>query len=238
MPIAFVQRNPNKTIFPALRAAEGFHLLGYHVEWFDELPELDEDCIVAGYIATVREAVYKITGVYPEVLNYPNELQSYLGRTIGLSTLGTVRNSPDIWPIFMKPATEVKSFTGTLVSNIRSLYSSATLPPETPVWISEPIKFISEYRCFVQLGEVIGCRHYKGDPLVFPLADLIKDMIYWWRSAPAAYCLDVGVTDEGDTRLVEINSGFSAGDYGLDPILYARWLETWWGEATGRRAIP
>ncbi len=238
MPTALIQRNPNKVIYPALRAAEGFGLLGYVVEWFDELPESLEDCIVAGYIPTVREAVRRISGIAPEIFNYPNSLLPFTGREISTTTLGEVRNSPHKWPIFMKPAGEIKAFTGVLVQNIRGLYSSSTLPPETPVHISTPKKFLSEYRCFIQNGQIVGCRPYKGDPLVFPNPDRIREMIAAWTDSPAAYCLDVGIDDVGETLLIEINDGYAAGCYGLDPLIYARWLETRWCQLTGSQPIP
>ena len=45
--------------------------------------------------------------------------------------------------------------------------------------------------------------------------------------------MDFGVTDRGETRLVEVNDGFSLGCYGLEPILYARLLCARWSELVG-----
>ena len=52
----------------------------------------------------------------------------------------------------------------------------------------------------------------------------IEKMVSCFCSAPAGYSLDVGVTESGETALVEVNDGFSLGTYGLDPIEYAKLL--------------
>lgn len=50
--------------------------------------------------------------------------------------------------------------------------------------------------------------------------------------APVTYALDFGVTDEGQTLLVEFNDFTSLGSYGLDPKLYASLITERWMELT------
>lgn len=43
-----------------------------------------------------------------------------------------------------------------------------------------------------------------------------------------AYSIDLGVTADGQTLLVEVNEGYTLGGYGLASVVYARFLETRW----------
>lgn len=45
-----------------------------------------------------------------------------------------------------------------------------------------------------------------------------------YEKAPRGYALDLGVTKEGATLLVEVNDGYSLGSYGLAPVAYANLL--------------
>ena len=46
---------------------------------------------------------------------------------------------------------------------------------------------------------------------------MVKD----YTSSPVAYTLDVGVTADGDTILVEVNDMWAIGSYGFDAKMYA-----------------
>ena len=239
---AFVEKLlESKLTGPAMNAAEGLRLLGYEVVWFDREDysklEITKDTLVVGLINTYVDSISSL-GIEMQNFDYPDELSPWLGRKIAQKQIGEVRKESNSWPVFIKPANERKTFTGQLVSKFADLISSATLPKDFLVWASEPVRFVSEYRCFILNGEVVGCKNYKGDVLVFPDSKAITDMVAAWKSAPKAYCLDVGVTDNGQTLLVEVNDAHSAGDYGLHPIIYARFLEARWCELTGASPIP
>ena len=49
-------------------------------------------------------------------------------------------------------------------------------------------------------------------------------MITKYTQQPKVYSLDVGVTQDNKTILIEANSGFSLGNYGLDEMTYAKLL--------------
>jgi len=243
MHVAYIQRNPSRpTTSPAHVAAEGFDALGYEVIWFNqedaESLDIQAHTVVVGFIEVFRKAIQKLTGVICPVYNYPEELRQFLGREIVQMDLRFIQNNPALWPVFIKPAEEVKTFTGRLITRDRDLVVTATLPGNTQVWVSTPVNFVSDYRCFVKNSKVMACRNYRGDPLIFPDSDQIKSMVVAWTNSPAAYCLDVGVTDSGQTLLVEVNDAYSAGTYGFDPASYARFIETRWCELTGAKPIP
>ena len=50
---------------------------------------------------------------------------------------------------------------------------------------------------------------------------------------PISYSLDVGVDDQGDTLLVEVNDCYALGNYGLDATTYTNMLYDRWKEIVG-----
>lgn len=79
---------------------------------------------------------------------------------------------------------------------------------------------------FVQYGQILDCKHYWGDPLKFPSAEIIKFAIRDYTSAPDAYGIDFGVTRDAKTLLMEVNDAWALGCYGLEAHLYAKFLVT------------
>ena len=55
---------------------------------------------------------------------------------------------------------------------------------------------------------------------------MVKDFI----NNPKAYCIDVGILDNGETALIEINDAFSIGKYSMSNEVYAELLITRWNE--------
>lgn len=89
---------------------------------------------------------------------------------------------------------------------------------------------MSEFRVFVMHGEILGVRHYAGDPLVFPDPDRVRAAVAAYADAPASYALDMGVVEDGRTLLVEVNDAYATGCYGLAPVHYAAFIEARWVE--------
>lgn len=58
-------------------------------------------------------------------------------------------------------------------------------------------------------------------------------MVRSYVDSPSAYSIDIGLTAENETIIVEVNDGYSLGSYGLDPLLYAKLLSARWAELTG-----
>jgi hypothetical protein len=115
------------------------------------------------------------------------------------------------------------------VFNNNDLEEYHNLPLETKVFCSEPLNIISEYRCFVRYGKLLGCQRYNGGNQELDI-NLIENAITDYVDSPNAYVLDFGITDKGETILIEVNDGFSLGCYGLSPKKYALFLITRWCE--------
>lgn len=244
MNLAFIEeRVDTLTVSPQHTAQDGLNQLGYEIRWFShkdfeagQVP-ITKDTLVVGYICTYLKALESLGYTPPSNIDYPEELESFLGRDIKRSTLGEARKDIN-WPIFVKPIKDHKIFAGRVFGRFRDLLTSSKLPNELEVWMSEPVCFLSEYRCFLLRGEVVGVQFYKGDCLIFPDPEVVKQIAAAWKTAPIACCFDVGITSTGKTRLVEVNDGHSMGDYGLKSLIYARMIEARWCQLTGSKPIP
>jgi|TARA_R110000824_G_scaffold156963_1_gene330331 hypothetical protein len=158
----------------------------------------------------------------PTYLGYPEELKSFLGRRIIETTFEDVHRHK--YPVFIKPSEGVKKFTGCLIERGQQLGFLRDFDNVTDfdkVFLSEPMEFISEYRCFVHEGELKGIQFYLGDFKVFPDIDVIESAIKRYTTANCAYTLDVGVTKDFSTWLVEVNDMWAIGSYGMDGETYA-----------------
>ena len=76
-------------------------------------------------------------------------------------------------------------------------------------------------------------RPYRGDWKCYFDADLLEQAVNRYKNAPAGYAMDIGVTEDGRTLLVEINDGYALGCYGADPVEYAKLLSARWCELAG-----
>ena len=202
--------------------------------WVDDIEKMDDlgpTVGISGWIGDVHAALKKMGKPIPPNVDYPDELQEYLGRKIWQGTLDEVRKSTQ--PLFVKPI-EHKLFTGFVWNNDRaSRMRVVTQSSDTPVLIAEPIQIAAEYRSFILYNKVVDCRLYKGDWSKAPNRDIVESAVKKMKKvAPNAYCLDWGVLEDGKTILVEMNEGFAFGHYGLNPVTYARMLSARWMEMT------
>ncbi len=231
----------------AFASADGFRRLGTEVVPFygfgdvEEIGDLGPEVGLSGYVGDVQCALAAAGAEVPPPMDYPASLFRHLHRGVWKARLEDVRRSRQL--VFVKPV-ERKLFSGFVWSGSRDdRIRVAAHGDAVPVWASDPVSFISEYRCFVMGGEVLGVRPYKGDWSAFPDPSVIRDMAsVLARSgigpgpggaavpAPAALAIDVGVTAPGRTALVEVNDSFALGSYGLDSVLYARMISARWME--------
>jgi hypothetical protein len=211
----------------------GFSTLGWEVVFYEGLPPegLSREDIVVGWISNVKLALRNL-GVEPPVeLDYPDSIRSYLGRKVWQTTLHTVYNDESLWPVFVKPVSG-KQFTGKLITGLKDMIGLGT-QEDRKIWCSDPVKFISEWRCFVRYGNLIDSKNYAGDFTVQPDFNIVRSCIESYTESPAGYTVDFGVTSSGESLLVEVNDGYSMGTYGLNPLKYARIISARWSEMVG-----
>lgn len=214
-------------------AWHGFTSLNYAVRKFsvEQLPELElsPETIVAGSIRAVRTALGRIGRPVPPDLNTPPGTEPFLGRGSWASTLGEIRKLKRV-PVFVKPFDQGKIFVGHVIHGFGDLLKSVDFDDDTPVLAQDAVEFQSEWRGFILRREVVGLRHYKGDPLLFPDPAVIHEILAAYEDPFVAHSLDVGIDRQRRTLLVEMNDAYALGDYGLPSITYARMIEARWDE--------
>lgn len=67
------------------------------------------------------------------------------------------------------------------------------------------------------------------------LLTLMLEDFCTWVDRPNACSMDVCVTSDGRTLLVELNDAYALGSYGLNSILYAKFISARWSQLLGRR---
>ena len=218
-------------------AARGEELRLFDEAEFDDLP-LTRDDIVVGGVGFVRRALQKLGLAVPAVPSIPTSLTDFAGRKIWRSTLIEAQRAAERGEaVFVKPLPhQTKLFTGQPLRSFDDVLRISHLPGDLEVECAELTPFVSEYRVFVLHREIIGVRHYRGDPLVFPEAARIRAAVAAYDDAPAGYALDVGVVEDGRTLLVEVNDSYATGAYGLAPIRYAALIEARWSELRAQPA--
>lgn len=232
--IRFKEEHPDS---PNTYAAfDGFQQLGVEVSPFygfgdvEGLEDLGPEVGLVGFVGDVQAALAKMGIPRPAPMDYPEELRPWFHRKIERSTLGAIRRSVE--PAFIKPVEE-KLFTGFVWRGPgMEAVRIATCADDVEVWVSKPVKFMSEYRCFVMDDEVIGVKHYKGDWSRALDQRSVEAAVKAYRSSPRAYALDFGVMSNSRTALVEVNDAYALGHYGLMSVLYARLIAARWEELT------
>jgi hypothetical protein len=195
-----------------------------------------------GSVEFIRKAMGIIGIKEPDNLSYPDALAPYLHRQVSRRRAGNVIGN---W--FIKPVT-TKTFTGfvfdtmknpeTLDCHDRIQYNEfLSLHPNTEVWISEPVKWLSEVRYYLIGDKILGFGRYDDGPDEAPEPDLgtvnaMAKAMAASNGAPAAFTLDVGVLDSGETALIECNDAWSIGFYkgtlsrnGYIEMLWERWKQ-------------
>lgn len=119
---------------------------------------------------------------------------------------------------------------------------------DAPCLWSAPVGWVSEYRCYVLDGRVVGLCPYRfldvtglrldlsqveaEIPQVRPEPEFLAHAIeaLGQGGAPVAYALDVGLMAHGEMSLVEANDALSLSNYGIGVEVFvdlhlARWWE-------------
>ena len=218
-------------------AYDGFKALGIEPVLFTTNEEFDtrmpEDVVVGGTIMIWHALNQR--GIQAEHYDYPEELSAFRGRRIWQTRLGDIRHEG--LPIFIKPVEE-KIAPGIVVEKWEDLEAEyGLLGPETLLYCSEPVDFVSEWRCFLLYGKIVGIQFYYGDHDAVYDRETIDTAVRAYPNMPAGCALDFGVTADGRTLLIEMNDGYSLGFYGLEPALYARVLAARWAELNGTEDV-
>lgn len=221
--------------YDVYNACCGFREMGWELIFFQNYSELakshERQDIIVGGIGMIRKRLndFDITIINTD---YPECLRIYFGRKIWVSKLSLINSDPNMWPVFIKPI-ENKKFIGTAVYSAKDLIGCGSYYDDADVYCSEVVNLVSEYRAFIRYGKILDIRRYKGDYHIFPDTNTIEKCVNDYYGAPKGYALDFGVTDKGETLLIEVNNTTSLSSYGLMHIDYAKLISARWAELTG-----
>lgn len=112
---------------------------------------------------------------------------------------------------------------------IKSYTEICKTAPSGNYQISDIIDIKSEWRAFVYNNKLVGLQNYSGEFDIFPNVNKIKEMISDYKSQPVAYTLDVAITNDNDTVVIEVHDFFSCGLYGFSdhkilPYMFSNWF--------------
>jgi hypothetical protein len=199
-----------------------------------QLP-LNNRSFIFGDMDCMHGAMRQLRIPIPEAVYYPPSMMRWLHRKVWNDTLGGVRRriedgSP---PIFAKPASRAKVFTGRVFAGPSDFYHAAETSLREPVWCSEVVAWRSEYRVYVNGADIVAIDHYQGDASTELDMSVVERALAAYRQsgeAPAAHGVDFGILSSGQTALVEANDGYALGAYRIasaayTELLFARWRQ-------------
>lgn len=143
------------------------------------------------------------------------------------------------YPVFIKPADVIKLFTGTVV---RSKEEAALILNGLQCAIeTKPLmNYTSEWRVYIHKGKLLKVCHYLGDPGLMPNMDIVNETLFVLKKYKHpvftynSFTIDVGYDqNENSWFVIELNDGWSIGNYGLDSDKYYHFLKDRWFQLTG-----
>ena len=198
---------------------------------------LREGALPVGSVEFVRCAMTLAGIAEPANLSYPKGCERWLRRAISTQRAGDVHHR-----CFIKPV-HTKLFNGFVFQpavhpdaldehDREQMEIFLSLPSDTLVLTSDVITLVSEWRYYVQGGQVIGAARYDPDgsddapaPNEVELKQCIADL-----AITHPYALDMGVTTDGQTVLIEGNDAWAIGLYrgAMSNVAYLEFLSSRW----------
>jgi hypothetical protein len=197
---------------------------------------LGKSSLVVGDMPCIYGALKQLGIPIPVANSYPKSLSSFMHRRIWESTVGALvhkLHEGGSGNIFAKPAGRQKVFTGQIFATPSDLYHLHRISHRQPIYCSEPVRWLSEYRVYVCRSRILSVDYYQGAADIKPDIAVIEAAVMALADAGEAhsgYATDFGVLKSGETALVEMNDGFAVGAYGIGAqdytdMLIARWEE-------------
>ena len=228
-------------------AMYGFRELGAEIIPYHKIDEIydrvNREDIVLDYIDQCN-SIFSKFGIEQSIPDYPKVMDKFLGRKIWKDTINSISRSEEKWSAgyFVKPVRS-KAFTGKIISSISDLVGCGNYSEDYDVLVSEPLDICAEWRCFIIYDEIVDVRpygllldrsrksyRYHYD---FKALDSMMEAFISWEERPMACSLDICVTKDGQTLLVEIIDAYSLGCDGLASVFYAKLISARWSQILG-----
>lgn len=131
------------------------------------------------------------------------------------------------FPTFIKPAREIKGFTGFVAINKKDAIQNSN-NYQGKIVSQQVVQIESECRVYVDKNRgILGVKHYLGDPFITLDKNFVQTCVKKSREKlnEISYTLDFGINEKGETFLIEVNDGWAIGNYGLDAKTYYHFLK-------------
>ncbi|WP_069163239.1 ATP-grasp domain-containing protein [Nocardia altamirensis] len=204
---------------------------------------LGPDTFIAGDMDAMHGVMRQLGIPIPEPDDYPASLREFLHRKVWTATLGEVERSfenSSLPPTFVKPADRRKGFTGAVFYSERDVAVLGNVSRRQRVWCSQVVKWVTEYRVYVNNGQIVFVDRYDGDASVVLDMQVVEAAVAVYHksgTAPCGYAIDFGVLADGRTALVEANDGYAIGAYEIPSEPYTALVMDRWSELLNSAAF-
>ncbi len=212
----YENRGGNKIIFKFLNTIDVTTSDNIYHEF--QFKENYKNYVPIGGVEFVIGFLQRFYGLTPKPINVPQELFHYAGRKIFNGVETDLKDK-----LFVKSNDKIKKTYGVVNEEDFVL-------PIGNYQFSEIITIESEWRAFIYENKLVGLCNYSGEFTRWPNVNTIKGMIKTYRSSPVAYTLDVGVSDDRGTFVIECHDFFSCGLYGFNQQILVNMFYRWFQE--------
>ncbi len=158
----------------------------------------------------------------------------FLGRKVEFKTIAELVELEK--PTFIKPADQ-KFFEAGIYSSLGDINGFNSCDKKDPVFLSEVVEFVDEYRLFCCDGKVCGSspyvqnRNFVGNEEDLPhvpsnIIEFGNQILSACQSfLPPGVVVDVGCLPTGELALIEFNPAWASGIYGVDPFEAIKCIE-------------
>lgn len=184
------------------------------------IDSLVEDCPKTHVPCGSVEWCLRSLGKKVEPNYYPDWCADFLYRKIWKSNRIPVGSH-----VFIKPFANYKTFTGIIATGTESLKMDKWADAaDTPVWCSDVVSFVNEWRYYITNGTVVDTGWYAGDDTNTPNApDMPIKIPSSWSGT-----IDMGTLSTGELAVVECHHPFACGMYSKNDEAYFQWLIDGW----------
>jgi hypothetical protein len=195
-----------------------------------------------GNATFVKKCLARAGVPLPPAPDYPACLAPLLHRRLWRATLGACEERAGGAPFFVKPAEDIKAFSGEEATPAELAHLRSRFPASFPVVCSERVDIACEYRVYVARGVVLAVAHCphpgcEKAPLDEAVARGAVATLQASGEALAGYGIDFCVIKRGGgfvTALMEVNDGSTTGVYdGVSPADYTAMVEARWQQLLG-----
>lgn len=183
--------------------------------------------IPVGTVEFCEEFYHQYGNIHPKAINIPKELMTneFLERNVQRIKIGNFENKIEFdSPKFVKNALKIKGYSDitTTIDPLIKVGERETYLDKDRYFkeylVSDVIDIIAEFRCFVYRGNLLDVRRYAGFDYLELNPDIKKTqkMIEQYTNSPQAYTMDIAITKDKKTVLIECHNFWAVGLYGFE----------------------